>query len=260
MVNDTIETYIEGAIGWVVLNRPERKNALNFAMWQQLGPSIQALSDNEHVKVIIIRGKSADAFAAGADITEFAQLRSNAETAARYDAAHANALSALRDSPKPTIAMIEGFCIGGGVAIALACDLRYAGPTAQFSLPPAKLGLAYPADSLRDLIATVRADTAKEMLFTARRYGAQEAEIIGLITACVEAPESHVRTLAAEIAENAPLTIHAAKATLNMLTRRSRRYGEREVEALANACFDSEDYVEGQKAFAEKRKAVFRGR
>jgi enoyl-CoA hydratase len=260
VVNKTVESQVDGAIGWVTLNRPERHNALNFAMWQALGPVVEALAHQPKVKAIVVRGKTAEAFAAGADISEFAMLRHDTESAQRYDAAHAAALAALRDCAKPTIAMIEGYCIGGGLAIALACDLRYAGPTAQFSLPPAKLGLAYPLDSLRDLLAALGADTAKEMLFTARRYGAQEAEIMGLITACVEAPAQHVRNLVVELAANAPLTLHAAKAAVNMLTRRSRKYGEREVEALANACFDSEDYAEGQRAFAEKRKPLFKGR
>jgi enoyl-CoA hydratase/carnithine racemase len=192
--------------------------------------------------------------------SDLAALRKNAETAAAYDRDHAAALAALRNCPKPVAAMIEGFCIGGGIALAMACDLRYAGPTATFALPPAKLGLAYPTDSLRDLLSAVGADTAKEMIFTARRLSADEALARGLLTAVASDVEAHVRAIAAEIAVNAPRTMTAAKATIDFITGRNSPHNEESLDSIANACFDSEDYAEGQRAFMEKRKPVFTGK
>jgi enoyl-CoA hydratase/carnithine racemase len=169
------------------------------------------------------------------------------------------AFQSIRDSAQPVVALIEGFCIGGGLAIALACDLRVSSPTGIFALPPARLGLAYPVDSLRDLLSAVSAPVAKEMIFTARRFDARRALSVGLIDAVDEDPAAAVRLLSAEIAEGAPLTILHAKRAIEMIAGKAGHVDEAELRALAVRCFNSRDYAEGRAAFAEKRKPRFTG-
>ncbi|HLF21805.1 MAG TPA: enoyl-CoA hydratase/isomerase family protein, partial [Aestuariivirga sp.] len=156
-----VRAFLDGSIGWLVLNRPERRNALNRAMWAAIPPLMKLLDDSVDVRAIAIRGAGSEAFAAGADISEFAAARADANAARDYEALNGAAFAAIRVSPKPVLAMIEGFCIGGGLAIALACDLRVTSETGIFALPPARLGLAYPVDGLRDLLAAVTPAVAK---------------------------------------------------------------------------------------------------
>ena len=158
---------------------------------------------------------------------------------------------------KPVIAMVRGFCIGGGLAIALACDIRIADATALFALPPARLGLAYPLDGLKDLVATVGAPTAKEMIFTARRIKADEALRLNLVNRLAQDLEAETRALAYEIAEGAPFTLTHAKRAIDFITGRPGHEDDAEVAWLGQRCFDSADYAEGRIAFAEKRKPVF---
>ena len=210
--------------------------------------------------MIVIRGAGPEAFAAGADISEFGEARNDAAAAARYERLNGEAFAAIRGCCRPVIAMVQGFCIGGGLAMALACDLRIADPSALFALPPARLGLAYPLDGLRDLVATVGAAAAKEMIFTARRVKAEEALRMGLVNRLAADIEAEARALAAEIAEGAPLTITHAKRAIDFITERPGHEDDADVAWHAARCFDSEDYAEGRAAFAEKRKPVFRGR
>lgn len=254
-----IQAFIDGSTAWLVLNRPERRNALNAAMWAAIPALMKSLDDSPDVRVIVIRGAGAEAFAAGADISEFGAARNDAQTAAHYEALNGAAFAAIRGASKPVIAMIQGFCIGGGLAIALACDLRLADQSAVFALPPARLGLAYPLDGLRDLVATAGGPLAKDMLFTARRLKAGEALNAGLINRLCGDIESETRQLCAEIADGAPLTIKHAKHAIDLIAGRPGHASEEDIAALAAACFDSADYAEGRKAFAEKRKAEFGG-
>jgi enoyl-CoA hydratase len=254
-----IEARADGPIGWLVLNRPERRNALNGAMWAAIPPLVSALDADPDVRVIVIRGAGAEAFAAGADISEFGAARHDAEAARAYEALNGAAFAAIRGAAKPVIAMIQGFCIGGGLAIALACDLRIADSTAQFSLPPARLGLAYPLDGLRDLVSTVGAATAKLMLFTARRLSAAEALDLGLIDRLATAVEAETLALCAEMVAGAPLTIAHAKRSIDLIAGRPGAVEATEIARLAARCFDSTDYLEGRAAFAEKRKPRFTG-
>ena len=152
-----LQAFAEGHTAWLILNRPERRNALNAAMWEAIPPLVAGLSASPEVRVIVIRGAGTEAFAAGADISEFGESRNDAAAAARYEQLNGEAFAAVRGCAKPVIAMIHGFCIGGGLALALAADLRIADRSALFALPPARLGLAYPLDGLRDLVATVGA-------------------------------------------------------------------------------------------------------
>lgn len=254
-----VKAWREGAVGHVMLDRPERRNALNRDMWAALPGLVQALDSDPETRVLVIRGAGTEAFAAGADIAEFSDNRANPDQAKEYEALNGKAFASLRDTAKPVIAMIQGFCIGGGLALALAADLRVAAETAVFALPPAKLGLAYPIEGLRDLLHAVSPAVAKEMLFTARRLPADEALDAGLIHRVVGADRltEEVAALCAEIGANAPLTIKASKRAIDALAGRSV---SEDPAMLAAQCFASEDYAEGQRAFLEKRKARFAGR
>jgi enoyl-CoA hydratase/carnithine racemase len=257
--SELLRASIDGPAGFLVLDRPGRRNALNADMWAGIPPLMQALENAPGVRVIVIRGSGAEAFAAGADISEFAAARNDSASAAAYEALNGAALAAIRASAKPVIAMVQGFCIGGGLALALAADLRIAGPTAVFALPPARLGLAYALDGLRDLVATIGAAAAKDMIFTARRVKAEEALRMGLVNRVAADPEGETAALVQEIAEGAPLTITHAKKAIDFITGRPGHDDDAEVAWLSQRCFDSEDYAEGRTAFMEKRKPAFRG-
>jgi len=255
-----IQAFVEDSIGWLVLNRPERRNALNGAMWAAIPPLMKSLDEHADVRTIVLRGQGREAFAAGADISEFGEARNDAAAAAAYEALNGAAFAAIRGARRPVVAMIQGFCIGGGLAIALACDLRVADASALFALPPSRLGLAYPLDGLRDLVTTVGAPMAKEMLFTARRLKAEEALARGLINRLAAEAESETRRLCGEIAGGAPLSILHAKRAIDLIAARPGHETSAEVAARAAACFNSADYAEGRRAFAEKRTPVFEGR
>ena len=254
-----LEAWREGPVGFLMLNRPERRNALNRDMWAARPALVEALDSDPQTRLLVVRGAGSEAFAAGADIAEFAAARSSPERVREYEALNGAAFAALRATAKPAIAMISGFCIGGGLALALACDLRIASENAVFALPPAKLGLAYPLEGLRDLLHAVSPAFAKEMLFTARRYGAPEALNAGLVHRIVAAErlEQETAELCREIGENAPLTVKAAKRAIDAL---AGRVISDDLAELAAACFASQDYAEGQRAFLEKRKPRFTGR
>jgi len=254
-----LQAFTDGSTGWLVLNRPDRRNALNADMWSAIPPLMKLLDEAADVRAIVIRGAGSEAFAAGADISEFGEARNDAAAAARYERLNGEAFAAIRGCARPVIAMVQGFCIGGGLAIALACDLRVADASALFALPPARLGLAYPLDGLRDLVATVGPSAAKQMIFTARRLKAAEALAIGLIDQLAVDLEADVRGLCAEIAEGAPLTITHAKRAIDFISNRPGHEDDAEVAWLAARCFDSADYAEGRAAFKDKRKPRFRG-
>ncbi len=255
-----MEAFIDGSTAWLVLNRPERRNALNAAMWAAIPPLMNSLDGHADVRVTVIRGAGTQAFAAGADISEFGEARSDAAAAKAYEQLNGAAFAAIRGAQKPVIAMIRGYCIGGGLALALAADLRIADRSALFALPPARLGLAYPLDGLKDLVSAIGPQRAKDMIFTARRLGAEEALSTGLIDRLADDAEAEARALAGDMAENAPLTIAHAKRAIDLIAEKPGHVAPDEISALAARCFDSADYAEGRAAFAEKRKPVFRGR
>jgi enoyl-CoA hydratase len=232
---------------------------LNGAMWAAIPQLMKSLDDHVDVNVIVVRGGGAEAFASGADISEFGETRSDAGAARDYEVLNGAAFHSIRQARKPVIAMIQGHCIGGGLALALACDLRIADTTALFQLPPARLGLAYPLDGLRDLVAAIGAPAAKDLIFTARRIGAEEALRLCLISRLATDIEAESRALCAEISANAPLTIAHAKRAIDIIAERPGQLAPDEISRMAAACFDSDDYAEGWRAFVEKRKPVFRG-
>jgi enoyl-CoA hydratase len=251
-----------GATGWLVLNRPERRNALSAEMWRAIPGIIRHLADDGEVRSLALTGEGGEAFAAGADISEFAGNRDDADAARLYDAMTIDAFAALQNCRKPVIAVIDGYCLGGGLALALACDIRIASDRSIFALPPARLGLAYPLAGLRQLLATVSAARAKELLFTARRVDAAEALRIGLVHAAVPGASliAEAESVLAMVEANAPLSIAAAKGMINALSGVSEEAGPEALAGLADACFDSDDYKEGRRAFLEKRPPRFSGR
>jgi enoyl-CoA hydratase/carnithine racemase len=251
----------DGNIGFVIASNPTRMNAFTAAMWRALPEVLAAAEADAAIRVIVLRGAGTRAFSAGADISEFDSARSG-EATATYDALNDAAFRALSGCTKPTIAMIHGFCLGGGLAIALCADMRLADDVAEFAIPAAKLGLGYNARWVRPLLAAVPPARAKEMLFTGRRFKAAEAQAMGLVNSVVPSAELEVRTraLAGEIAANAPLTVRAAKRTIDELVRNPQTPDLAALDAAVAACFSSEDYAEGRLAFKEKRKPRFQGR
>lgn len=249
-----------GSIAYLIANNAPRMNALNAAMWTAIPELVAQAERDDDVRVIVLRGAGERAFSAGADISEFETARSG-DAAAKYDALNDAAFFALSHCGKPTISMIHGFCLGGGLGLALCTDLRIADEASQFAIPAAKLGIGYNARWVRPLLAAVPPARAKEMLFTGRRFKAAQALQMGLINEIVPAAELEARTraLADEIAGNAPLTIRAAKLTIDELTRRPEHPDQGALDAAVQDCFDSEDYAEGRRAFLEKRKPQFTG-
>jgi enoyl-CoA hydratase len=253
---------VDDGIGWVTFNQPEKRNAMSMEMWQGLGDALEAYQSDDAVRVVVMKGAGGRAFVSGADISEFDQHRATADQKATYGAATAHGNRWLRKLDKPLIAMIQGYCIGGGLATALAADVRIATPESVFGIPAAKLGLGYDYGGLATLARLVGPSTAKDILFSARFLDADEALRVGIVNRIVpvEDLESEVRAYAALIAGNAPMTVRAAKAAIQEWEREPSERNLGRVEALVNACFDSADYAEGRRAFAEKRKPRFEGR
>lgn len=253
---------VEGNVGWLTFNQPERRNAVSLEMWQGIGDALEHFQHDPDVRVVVMHGAGGKAFASGADISEFDAQRANADQRRSYGEVAGRGNHWLATLDKPLVAMIQGFCIGGGLAVALNADVRFATPESKFGIPAARLGLGYEYAGVAKLARLVGPSAARDILFSARFLDAEEALRIGLVNFVVPAAdlESKVRAYAATIAANAPLTIRAAKAAVNAFERYSRSEESAGVAALVDACFDSEDYKEGRRAFAEKRAPRFSGR
>ncbi len=256
-----MEARVEDGIGWLTFWNPRRKNAVTLAMWRAIPGILDAFAADPEVKVVAVRGEGEAAFVSGADITEFETLRSTPEGVAAYEAAGTAAGTALQECPKPVVAVIRGWCVGGGMGTALNCDLRFAASDAVFAIPAARLGLGYRYQGVKRLADVVGPARAKEIFFTARRYPADEALAMGLIerVAPIEGFEAAAKAYLSDIAANAPLTVAAAKLAVNASRKDPEARDIAAVEAAVIGCFESEDYKEGRRAFAEKRKPVFRG-
>ena len=252
----------DDGIGWMIFNNPERRNAMSLAMREAMAEILESFARDEEVRVLVLRGAGGKAFVSGADISEFKDKRNSADAEAIYSEAVSRSRKAMIAFDKPMIAMIEGFCVGGGMATALECDIRLASDDSEFAIPAARLGLAYSFDNLRQLAAVVGPAYAKQILFTGSRLTAQKALEIGLVNDVAPRAEleARVHAMARQIVANAPLTIKAAKATIGEAYKDESSRDMSRVEALIKACFDSRDFKEGREAFMEKRKPVFEGR
>ena len=253
----------DGAIGWLTFNNPARRNALSVDMWEGIPVVIEQFEQHPDIRVIVLRGTiEAKAFISGADISEFEKRRATNRDAAGYNETSARAFGSVEHCKKPTIAMIQGYCLGGGLAFANMCDLRLSGESARFSIPAAKLGLGYAWPGVKKLVDLVGPAYAKEIFLTARQFNAAEALGMRLINRVLPDAEleDYTRSYCAMIAENAPLTIAAIRGAAAELGRADGAIDTKRLDAMVAACFDSEDYKEGRNAFLEKRKPQFRGR
>lgn len=260
LATDNMLAEIDGSIGWMTFNKPARRNAVSLDMWEAIPTILDRFESDPAVRVIVLKGAGDQAFVSGADISQFDQARSSQASNAHYEEVLEAASDRLGGCGKPTVAMIRGWCIGGGVAIAIGCDLRIAAEGARFGIPAARLGLGYGAPGVKTLVDLVGPSFTKEIFFTARHFSAAEAHQMGLVNRVVAdaALEDHTRQYCATIGDNAPMTMHALKRTVGALL-----LGEKgdlaASERLVQACFDSEDFVEGRTAFMQKRRPVFRG-
>ncbi len=248
-------------IGWLTINRPEKRNALTDAMWRAVPEAIDWLVANHHALVVIIRGAGGRDFSAGADIGEFETLRKDATTARNYEAGNSAAFAAVRTCPVPVIAAVRGICFGGGFGLAAAADIRLADETARFAIPAARLGLAYPLDAVQDLVRALGDQQARHALFSTRELSAEQAAACGCLMKLCRADQmdADVLALATAIASAAPLSIRASKAAISALHSGTREDYDH-ASALAASTFDSTDYAEGRRAFMEKRKPAFEGK
>jgi len=252
----------EGAIGWVIFNNPEKRNAMSLEMSAATAAAMEDYARDPAIRVVILRGQGDKAFISGADISQFKERRSNAEQVKAAEAISERCNKAIRECPKPVIAMIRGYCMGGGLGTAVVCDLRIASDDSRFGVPAAKLGVGYRFSGIRRLAEVVGPQFTAEIFYTGRQFSAQEALQMGLINRMLPAAEleKYVLDYAATLAGNAPLTLAAVKRCLIELRKDPADRDLDLCQKMVEDCFASQDYVEGRNAFMEKRKPAFKGR
>jgi enoyl-CoA hydratase/carnithine racemase len=253
---------VTDGVGVITFNNPKKRNAMSLDMWQGFGHALIGLRDDPEVRVVILIGASDEAFVSGADISQFEKTRHNAQASEEYAKRSAAERALLADYPKPTIACIRGFCLGGGMQVAMLADIRIAAENSQFGIPAAKLGIAYGYDGLKNLVSLVGPSWARLLMYTGMRIDSAEAMRIGLVDRVVPDTELWNATLdiALTISGNAPLAIQAARITIAQVLKDPDERDMDAIKAIGTACMDSEDFREGRRAFMEKRKPQFRGR
>ncbi len=258
---DKIIASAEDGVATLIFNNPERHNAVSLEMWLAVTAALERFAADPAVRVLVLKGAGGKAFVSGADISKFESERSSESDVGTYEKVTEAAYAAVANFPKPSIALIRGYCVGGGANLAACCDLRIANEAARFAVPAAKLGLGYPMGQVRRLVNIVGPAFAKEILLTARQFDAQEAVAMGLVNRIVPDGEieDYVANYAKIIVGNAPLTLAALKRVVDEAVKDESKRDEDLCARMVKACFDSSDYKEGRRAFMEKRKANFTG-
>jgi enoyl-CoA hydratase/carnithine racemase len=269
-VTKTEKSYADGKIlksitdgvGVVTFNNPEKRNAMSLDMWEGLGQALTELRDDDTVRVVVLVGAGDKAFVSGADISQFEKVRHNAAASEEYAKKSEAQRALLANYPKPTISCIRGFCLGGGMQVAMMTDIRIAGEDSQFGIPAAKLGIAYGYDGLRNLVSLVGPSWARLIMYTGMRIASAEALRIGLVERVVPTNELWGATMeiATTISGNAPLAIKAAKITIAQVLKDPADRDMKAVKQIGTDCMDSADFREGRQAFMEKRKPQFKGK
>jgi len=251
----------EGGVGYLIFNNPDRHNAVSLEMWEAASGILDDFAKDDAIRVVVLTGAGGKAFVSGADISKFEKERSSKEAIDRYNVVVDEANSAIYEFPKPTIAMIRGYCIGGGMGLALCCDLRICSDNSKFAVPAAKLGLGYGYKGIKKLVDVVGPSFAKEIFYTARQFTAEEAKTMGLVNRVVPADEleAYVQNYADTIGGNAPLTVKSVKYIVGETVKPDSERNLDRCAELVSQCFASNDYTEGRKAFMEKRKPQFTG-
>jgi len=251
----------EGGVGYLIFNNPERHNAVSLEMWEAAAGILAEFAKDDAIRVVVLTGAGGKAFVSGADISKFEKERSSKEAIDRYNVVVDETSTAIYEFPKPTIAMIRGYCIGGGMGLALCCDLRICSDNSKFAVPAAKLGLGYGFKGIKKLVDVVGPSFAKEIFYTARQFTAEEAKVMGLVNRVVPTDEleAYVQNYADTISGNAPLTVNSVKYIVGETVKSASERNLDRCDELVSECFASNDYKEGRKAFMEKRKPQFTG-
>lgn len=258
---DKIIATVQGSVATLTFNNPDRHNAVSLEMWQAVRQALDGFAGDPAVRVLVLQGAGGKAFVSGADISKFESERASEDDVRAYEEATEAAYAALLDFPKPSIALIRGYCVGGGVNLAVCCDLRVCNAAARFAVPAARLGLGYGLRQVRRVVDLIGPAFAKEILLTARQFDSTEAHAMGLVNRVVpdDRIEGFVADYAAAIAGNAPLTVAALRRTVDEAVKDPDERDEALCARMVKACFDSDDYKEGRRAFLEKRRPNFTG-
>jgi enoyl-CoA hydratase len=259
---ERVQAWLEDSSLHIRFNNPAKHNALSVDMWEAVPPLLQLAHDDERVRLVVFSGAGDKAFVSGADISQFEDMRAAREAVSRYEAMAEETLTAIHDFAKPTLACIRGYCIGGGVNVAIACDLRIADTESVFAIPAARLGLGYRYSAMKNLVDLIGPGAAKDLFFTARRIDAVEAKTMGLVTRICppDALPDLLNEYCTALAQNAPLTVMAGKAITREILKPSPELDMALCTSLIRGCFESADYTEGRTAFMQKRKPAFTGR